>query len=252
VEVYLMINFPNYVSGAEKVGLPVNFLKLVRDKYSFSEVADSKANETSIWFNSMSLTASTTAQLQDLALEPYRAPGVETLYHESTHAWFDLQDDQRDVKQMIVDGNLHYRNAEMEDGSTASDSERLFQEAAGMYVGSRAHAWFLAMAEMDRITKEMEKKKDSISPDAKKLLIRQAGRIKPEYHKETGTRVFGYQTPIGSSSQVSTKKTILSSLRTFCDSRLLENMIPDAFDMNQKLVDKWNKLVAVLPEAKTP
>jgi hypothetical protein len=154
---------------------------------------------------------------------------VQSIYHESTHAYLTEHRHQDPVRKFYEEGTKYYEGAPTVRNGTTSDPEEVFQESAAAYVGSRAGAWMLAYRSV--------------------LFWVQHGNrpfnlddIAGTYNKTMAQRVFGYSTEGGffSKKQVSTKRPIAEDARAFLDHELLEGKIPDSFDQ----VVAFKRLVA--------
>ena len=56
------------------------------------------------------------------------AQGVTTIYHEATHAWFDIMSARPDVAAVAGRGRKYYAGSLRRSGKVVDDEERAFQE----------------------------------------------------------------------------------------------------------------------------
>jgi hypothetical protein len=241
------VSFSDFIVRAEQYQLPVGFLRTIsRSSYTFS-YGDSAY--VSPWTNRMVLELSTLELGRDMApsLPMGEAPAVQTLYHESTHAWLDLQEDTPKVVKLVEEGETYYKDAPLTGGQKADDPERVFQEAMASYVGHRAATYWSALESLT-LAEDMAKEPEKLEPKKRAMLLKIVREARARYGREMGLRVFGYQNTPGwfnfSSDQVETTKVISSAMKNFCDRELLEGMIPDQFERKKTLTDLWAKLRA--------
>jgi hypothetical protein len=78
-----------------------------------------------------------------------------TIYHEMTHAWFDLLQDPAyaatsPVQSLFAQGTLAYKSATGVNNTDFSDQPaKAFSEAAAYYVDDRVDRWFAALSDLD-------------------------------------------------------------------------------------------------------
>jgi len=79
--------------------------------------------------------------------------GLDTIYHEFTHAWFDLRElspPDSEVQTLWASGVLAYLSASGVSGTDFSDQPgKAFSEAAAYYVGDRISRWLTALDEVN-------------------------------------------------------------------------------------------------------
>lgn len=236
--------FRGFIVDAERWGLPVGLLRTVASS-SYSYEFDSET-AVSPWTNTMSFQKS---ELDGVAkMSPDLPLGEQTsvlnIYHEATHAWFDLKEDEPRVKSLLAHGHTYYDRAPLTGGKAADDPDRVFQEAMASYVGHRAASWWAALEKMTIYGDKLVTATQVTTPRYLKAL-KDARR---EYDADMGERVFGYQ-PEGwfSDAQLETKKLISSRMKTFADTVLLENKIPDYFTRSGSPKKLWDGLAKKYP-----
>src|SRR5262245_30742393 len=123
--------FNRLVQQLEGYQMPVRFLRLVGAKYSFGETSGISNRNT--WLNTMDPDKADV----DMLKGGFRPGGtldeaslIQTIYHESTHAYLDLKENEQKFSSFIKDGIAHYRGAPLRGGGSATDPDRIFQEAA--------------------------------------------------------------------------------------------------------------------------
>jgi hypothetical protein len=215
----------HFFASAERYGLPTGFLREVDTGFCLNE-AWFAGDSVYKLFNVMNLTGDTVLDLQTLSTARVGgAAGVQTLYHESTHAWFQLKAKVATVAQVVRRGVEYYEGAPLEGGARADDAPRLFNEAAAGYVGHRAGHWWLCFQGLALLAV-----RDSGGPAVARL----RSELRRRYNRAMSERVFGYQDTGGvlgvGSKQTETTRPISPDLKAFLDQTLLEGKVPDAFD----------------------
>lgn len=218
--------FVNFIARAERFGLPVGMLREVgRSNYTYKQ---GSSTSVSPWFDTMTFEPADLAAVANMSPSKPRKEGrgVETIYHEATHAWLDIKKDAAEVKALREHGREYYKNAPLTAGR-ADDPERVFDEAVASYVGHRTSTYWQALEELTIISDTLATKP---APDAQARIVKQAKTVRAAYERLMGERVFGYQTPgWWSSEQIYTKKIVSSRIKTFADTQLLESKLPDQF-----------------------
>jgi len=232
--------------------MPVKFLKLVSSKYTFGHT--SGIANTNTWLNNIDLSDSELSTLR-AGFRPGGTMGesttIQTLYHEATHAYLDLRDDEKKFKDFIKDGDNYYKDAPLEGGKVAKDPDRIFQEAAASYVGDRAASWYSSYDFIEVLRESVDKKtwdgegNKKVYDGAEKL----ARKVPGEYDRSMRDRVFGYEERWG--DQVPTTKPISAAIKVFCDQEILEGKIPDGFDSSAFLKDKLQSLLDLIQQSRT-
>src|SRR5262245_1785811 len=125
--------YRGFIANAEFYGMPVAFLRVVGKRYTFHVTAAAgpfSTEHANPITNSMYLNVSTYKMLikMETALPVGEATAIATAYHESTHAFLDLKENEPKFKKLIEDGIKHYQGAPMAGGGLSRTPERLFQE----------------------------------------------------------------------------------------------------------------------------
>jgi len=214
------MRFTDFVAAAQDLGMPTGFLQEVGADYT---VVLGDQDTVLHRINTLVLRRETLDAVDELSPDlPFgELSTVYTLYHEATHAWLDLHADESPVAGLISDGEEHYADAPLVDGRTTSDEHRLFQEAAGDYVGSRMAHWWGALADL------------SIAASTGMLTAARLAAIAADYEAAQSETVFGYSPEGGllgiGTKQVDTQRPTPASLREFLDCVLLESKVPSSF-----------------------
>jgi len=226
--------FWGFIANAEYYGLPVNFLRIVGRSYTLNMNGPGRAQRADVWTNSMYLDRSTYDLLVDMNVDlPVgESTAILTAYHESTHAYLDLKENEAAFKTFIADGEKHYKDAPMVGDTTSRDPKRVFQEAAASYVGNRASTWWLAFEMLAILTTTLASG-NNVSKDK---VVRMANIARKDYNDVMKEMVFGYEESAWySSDQVETTRPLSAAMKRFLDTELLEDKIPDDFDKVTKL-----------------
>lgn len=235
--------YRQFVLDAEPYGLPTRFLRYVSVHYSIEPSATKwhqgrlqgriagvpQGNSTDTSRNELFLTSVIIDGVKSLNPRALggEAEAIDTIYHESTHAFMDLMAERGDPKwsTIIKKGEAYYRDAPLETGGTAwkgEYAERVFHEAAAMYVGARARVWWEVFEALTYA---------AIGQVPAKGLAKWLDLERGLYNKGMAERVFGYaEIGLGDTKQIRTTKKISDELRSFLDQELLEGKIADDFD----------------------
>ena len=219
--------YQQLIAEAERYGLPVQALKLVAKSYSFREGGDDDYIKP-LW-DLMNLRADTLDKVGGLRATGPKSimagSGLATVYHESTHAWLDVTASEKLTKEAIAEGERHYQAAPLVGGRTGDNADRLLTEAAGEYVGHRVAAWWAAFNRLS-LAAAGEVPADKIEDWIEET--------RSQYDSEMNERTFGYEMEGGlfgvGGEQVHTTKPMSDKLKSFLDSSVLENKIPERFD----------------------
>jgi hypothetical protein len=104
----------------------------------------------------------------------------------------------------------------------AEYAERVFHEAAAMYVGSRAKVWWEVFESLTYA---------AIGKVPAKNLAKWLDLMRGIYNKGMAERVFGYaEIGLIDTKHIRTTKKISDELKSFLDQELLEGKISDDFD----------------------
>jgi len=170
--------------------------------------------------------------------------GVQSIYHEATHAWFDIKSARPDVAGLVKRGKVYYSGSLRSSGQKVDDEDRALQEAAAAYVAHRASSYFAAYASLSNYEKLLG------HPPANGVTqaLSMARRVPSEYDIRMADRVMGYQMMSRFSSvQDPLTKPISTDLRAFCDRVLLELRIPDSFNLALPLKRRYDALAQKFP-----
>lgn len=214
------MRFTDFVAAATELGMPTGFLQEVGADYT---IVLGDADVVRPWIDMLILRRDTLDAVDELSPDlPFgERSAVYTLYHEATHAWLDLHADAPPVAGSIADGEAHFADAPLTDGRTTSDAHRLFQEAAGDYVGSRMASWWATLADL------------AVAASTGTLTEARRAAIAGAYEAAQSETVFGYSPEGGvlgiGADQVETERPASEELRAFLDCVLLEGKVPSSF-----------------------
>jgi predicted transcriptional regulator len=221
---YATVRYKRFIKDAEKYGLPVKLLKAVFASRIIIAEPDLEDNYYSPVLNELHFKKETIDSVKNFApVQPSgRSSAAQAIYHESTHAIFDILENDPKYKQFIAEGNQHYKDAPTTEGTITTDPPRVFQEAVASYVGHRVAAWWEAFENMS--INLAHGKTDSTTFE----------RIRKEYNSAMAEMQFGYSEEGGflgfGKHQVETSRSITPEMKQFLDRELLEDKIPDQFD----------------------
>ena len=246
--------YSNFIVKADRLGMPVTYLRDIQSDWSYSFSETDGIDEVGTYRNVINLNANTIAGGNALSIEkPQSSSGaVQTIYHESVHAWMDIKGGDKAVKDLIKNGETYYKSAPLEDKTSADDEERIVQEAVASYVGDRVANWFNTMQALT-----LYKGNTATDPLTISKKTSNIKNIKASYLRGTAARVFGYQFRSNPGwtlavHQVETTKPISSDMKSFCDRTILENKYEDLFARNAPLVGLWNELRQTFPDIGDP
>ncbi len=214
------MRFTDFIAAATDLGMPTGFLQEIGADYTIV-MGDKDAILPRI--DMLILRRDTLGAVDELSPDlPFgERSAIYTLYHEATHAWLDLHADASPVAGVIADGEAHYTDAPLTDGRATSDAHRLFQEAAGDYVGSRMAHWWAALADL------------AVAAATGTLTEARRAAIASAYEAAQSETVFGYSPEGGllgiGAAQVETERPAPDELRAFLDCVLLEGKVPSGF-----------------------
>jgi hypothetical protein len=234
------------ILDAEQYGLPTRFLQYVSDHYSIEParqliaqihgfpIYTSRGNSADIDNNELFLTSAIMDDVKSLdprVIGP-ESKAIDTIYHESTHAFIDLMSERGDPKwrTIIKNGEAYYLDAPLETGGKAwrgKYAERLFHEAAAMYVGWRASRWWERYETLTYMALKIDRGETPYQQIPKILDFQ-----RNIYNEKMAERTFGYMEHrvVQTNPPVKTTKKISDELKNFLDRELLEGKIPDDFD----------------------
>jgi hypothetical protein len=216
-----------FITHVRAFGMPVRLLLVAKgstDIYLVPSLSLSETVDYEWTYGEIDFTAKVAQYILDLTkVDPIgdnlnEQNAIRDIYHESTHAYFNINSDDPKVATIIRDGTAYYKDALMKDGSTALDPVCLFKEAAAMYVGYRVAIWYDFLGLLQVVDRDATE--DNIV-----VKIADARRW---YNSSALKLDFGYEWRDG--AQLYTIKRISDELKRFCDHDLLEDKIPDDFD----------------------
>ena len=222
------------VKDLKSQGLPVGFLETVGSKAESGEYSMESSSVLSIFGDDKFLPMFKKLNLDPASLEGWRkiAEGghvrvafTGSLIHEATHAFLDIKNDDKAYADFISKGVEYYRDAPLEGGDTATDPERIFQEAVASYVSCRIHAYARAR---DQLLAYGELAASGEYAITKEELAGALDVVAREYDESQADLKFGYQNKLFR-GQVNTLREISPELRAFIDQNILEGKIPDRF-----------------------
>jgi hypothetical protein len=161
--------------------------------------------------------------------------GLGTIYHEATHAYLDLMEDDPRFAPVLQSAEAYYRTqGRLENGGAVTDPAEVVQEAAAGYVGHRVVTWWQAFERLHWIAElDVEQRQN---PSINRMFT----RIPEEYNRGMRQRVFGYESSLGAAltggDQVHTTTAMPDNLRELCDNEILEGRIHDRFEDDSRLV----------------
>jgi len=212
--------YRDFVTNADKYGLPVKFLRRVGRDYTIGIGDDS----TNTILNTIGFSQSTLESAEHLApaLPLGASTAVLIIYHEATHAYLDLVENDPKVKIFITAGETHYKGAPLTTGKATSSPGRVFQEAAADYVSRRAATWWSTFQNL------------SIYAAKGWLGPKQINSLRSQYDRAMAQRVFGYSQEGGflgiGAHQIETTRPLSAQMKEFLDHELLEDKIHEHFD----------------------
>lgn len=239
--------FHRFLQGVEQCGMPVGFLRTVGQNYQLllnetDNMVD--RNRNTLWLRQDAL------RVLPKTISPEPPFGertvIFTLYHEATHAYFDIMKDSPRVHALIQKGMDYYLGAPtVVPGREVQNPERVTQEAAAMYMEHRAASWWAAFEDLVLLGQKAIAEASGAATFEWELSI-----IAARYDAEMAKTRFGYE-PAGrdESKQVFVNKPIFPELKQFLDDQLLESRIPDLFHQVRYFQDLIHEVrrLAILP-----
>ena len=228
------------------VGLPVSMLETVGDienpegtiAFNYSEEINifniiDRSNHYQPFLNEVFITEKAwESESQGKLVKKY----VDDIYHEFTHAFLALNEGDDELKRITEAGINYYKDAPLlvvggEGGEVANDPERVFQEAAAMYVAYQVTDWLETYKELQGILEDPQKEVSAVRLE----------QIRKNYNDKRTN--FGYQPWRGSpTGQAETTKPISAELKNYLDRVVLEGKIPANFDDNEILTGLVNQI----------
>ena len=220
----LEAEYHELLEKAAQYGLPVEILRVVEQNVTMAGIGVNEVSYNPI-FNLLLLhepSMAASQQLDPAAKRPSMAEIPTNVFHESTHAWFDLMSSDPEVARFVAEQVKYYTGAPVESGGETSDPHLLFMEAAAIYVENRVQSWWSTLRKLSIATKE------GLIDDA---FVADRRR---DYDTAMARNVFGYshvwQLALPPREQTETTQSISPEFKRFMDERLLEGKIPDHFD----------------------
>ena len=252
-------DFVRCIHRADFLSLPVRFLWVVWDNYSF-EYGASSASMYFFQGNTIHLSRYVIDTILNHANLNTGSHGINglpsefgTFYHEFTHGWIRLKEEQdnRRVDSLRNFGDRYYRNAPLTNGHVASHPDRIYNEAMAEYVAWRISQWLQCLENLNSLKAVMNRESVPTLSQRRKWLSR-LKQIKSEYEGSGGMghQTFGYEEtgPLGwFGTQVETTKPIDVRMSSYCDRELLENKISSFFSQSGRPYQIWSNLRERLP-----
>jgi hypothetical protein len=229
-----------FVGNAAYFGMPVNFLKAVGKSYRFGVRMFGGSSQTDTYLNMIDLSsASVYDQLVGMKYGPPRgvASALLTAYHEGSHAYLDIKENEASFKTFIADGKAYYKDAPLDDGTASKNPERLLTEVVATYVSERAVAWWAAFDSLASLTAEAEAGKGT---QAGRLKL--ANKARDNYNAITKQDKYVYGYDMSGGKQAETTRPMTGPMRAFLDKEFLEDKIPDDFDKATRLFPLYQAL----------
>lgn len=239
--------YDNFVTNAERYGLPVRFLRRVGRDYDISFGSSSAVN---YWLNTMTLEETDLRSASQMApdLPIGEASSIRTIYEEATHAYLDLVSNEQRFSLFIAAGERHYRGAPMTGGKITTDPGRVFQEAAANYVANRAATWWSTFESLS-IYASLASRDPAAAGRLRQM--NSFARLRNDYNRQMAAVVFGYSEEGGflgiGSEQVETTRAMTNQMKIFLDHELLEDKIPDRFEAIAGFQQLLNRAGVTLP-----
>ena len=231
--------YHQFIERLAGFGFPVRFLREVESGYT---IVPGPSSLVLPWFNVMLLEPAEFDSLHLMSAPRVgAATGIMNIYHETTHAWLDMNEKRADIATVVARGRAHYRGAPVE-GGDAADADRLFQEAIASYVGRRAAAYWEAIEATQNLQHRLQKHQGR--PEFQSADQRAHQQVPERYDSAMSERAFGFQARCSLCAQRQTSRLISGDMKRFADAALLENKIPDQFLSTGGLAKKWRGLRA--------
>jgi hypothetical protein len=156
---------------------------------------------------------------------------VQTLYHEATHAYIELDD--YDQTQEFGEAMKYYNHVKLENGNIVLNTERAVTEAAAEYVGHRASTVWSAWWRMNFLANSLLPSvmigKMTVARAEDLIDISGQNSIPVTYNLAMQQRIFGYTDDSGEQSEIAATP-IFDKLRDYCDRVILDHKIYDDFN----------------------
>jgi len=229
---------------AAAYGVPVRFLQEVLSYTDIEAVSGGSQTGENTFSDGITMELNEDSVLKALN-STADSDAVNTLYHESTHAYM-LWNNTRGATWWKGVAE-HYRGAKLQNGRTVNDTSLAAFEAAGTYAGHRAGTTWSAVKQLILVKDYL----DQADSGARKLAEVAAGfkklglpdEIPRKFNAGMKQRVFGYNFVDGKQSEV-VGRSIPHTLKWFLDVDVLEFKIHDSFSQMHSLVHMYDGLVA--------
>jgi hypothetical protein len=219
-----------FVGVATRWGLPTKMLSRVLEKCSVGIAPDDGEEEYQrfkMWGIAVGRKFNLHAETMDgiQVLHPgqdgsSQAHQIASIYHESTHAFFDIEGDDETVKPVMAHGETYFTGAPLSAGGVTKDPNRTFQEVAAEYVENRVWGWWTSL---EKIKFNMQRG----------TLDKQLEKIRTFYNGEMSKSLLGEAHWKQNGEDVLNARPISKELKAFLDHTILEDRIPDRFDSVQ-------------------
>ena len=230
--------------------MPVRFLRFVASRYTFRQTYRG-VDATNEWVNRIDFSIDNVRRWS----RGFRPGGVlgettsiQTLFHEFTHAYLDLKENDPNVSRILAHARRHYRNAPMRNGRVTENLDRLVTEAFAGYVGNKASVFYDAFELLSFWKESLDRLvwRNEGVPNFD-MIEREVANIPTTYNARMAYRVFGYDSGrFGFSDQNPTNRQISDQIRFFCDTEMLESKISPTFAGDRLLRDKHIELQRIL------
>lgn len=218
--------FVDFIARAEHFGLPVGTLRdVARSDYTYRQGG---STSVSPWLDTMTLNPRTSHQLRTCRL-PSRVKRLVGCKLSTTKPRTRGSTSRRTLPKCECSGSRALNTTRRH---PSLQGERMIRSESSRRpslhtVGHRTAVYWQALVELTIISDTLTTKP---APDAQARILAHAKTVRATYERLMGERVFGYQTPgWWSSQQIYTKWIVSSQIKTFADTRLLENRLPDQF-----------------------
>jgi hypothetical protein len=182
------------VARLQHEGLPVKFLTTTLANLDVEMTDDAKPRYSPFWERLYVPESSVTAVPGGMA------PNPTFVYHESTHAFFDVHRKDPKVRELIDEGRRYYEHAPVRNSSQTedlsiptTDPDRVFQEAAAEYVANRIDTWWTAAQGLVRLAQRSKKGLGfPVRNNPAGNFIQDAVDLRLDYDKGMARKDFGY------------------------------------------------------------
>jgi hypothetical protein len=232
MEILANEEYKRFVEGVAGYGMPVNFLRTVGGNYYL--LFNDSVNQVNRRLDILWLRRDNIKTLPStISPEPPfgESTVISTIYHEATHAFFDIMNDRPVVKDLVGRASGYYLGAPFKNAPNLKleKPEIVVQEGAAMYVEQRAATWWKTFEALTLLRQDALTNAAVMTNFHTKLIP-----IRQDYDRELAQLSFGYEPRSISGSkgiqQLYVNKPIFPELKRYLDQVLLESKIPDQFD----------------------